>query len=127
MNGIVWRQHPTSGKWHAFAEDQASACKLTSKAVGEARPDVPPWPFACWKCCAELGIKASVTRVPEPETVVEEMRAEFVGGPFDGERLTLKVVRHSHREHTVLNTRYERPWIERAGRDLTAQATKEQT
>ena len=42
---------------------------------------------------------------------IEEMRAEFVGGPFDGERLTLKVVRESARDHRVLEVAYERPWI----------------
>ena len=45
------------------------------------------------------------------EQPIEEMKAEFVGGPFDGERITLKVVRESARDHRVLAVAYERPWI----------------
>jgi len=44
----------------------------------------------------------------------EEMFARFEGGPFDGERIPLKVVRTSRTEHDVLASSYER-------RDVAAQ------
>jgi hypothetical protein len=103
-NAVVWRKHPTSPKWHAFHGDGApSACGLTNKAVGDPRPDVPPWPDACWRCCQELGVKTNGKRVP----VDEEMEAEFIGGPLDGMRITLHVLREEPRL-TVLARTYER-------------------
>ena len=84
---VVWRKHPTSPKWHAYAPGQASACGLTDKAVGEGQTEVPPWPDACWRCCQELGVKTSGRRGPPRPPVVEPMMLEFIGGPLDGVRI----------------------------------------
>jgi hypothetical protein len=125
---VVWRKHPTSPKWHAYRVDVVgSACGLTNKAVGEGQTAVPPWPDACWRCCQVLGVTTS-TRCdppPTPKSVIEEMQAEFLGGPFDGELLTLKVVRESARNHRVLEVAYERPWIEQAARELATEGMSE--
>jgi hypothetical protein len=102
---VVWRQHPTRPKWHAFAPtDALSACGLTTKAVGEARPDVPPWPDACWRCCQALGVKTGGTRPPAPrEPEPEPMGIEFRDGPFDGVRVRdLQVVRHDATHFTIV-------------------------
>lgn len=87
---IRWRRHPTTGKFHAYeAPDRPSICGWTYKATGEGQREVPPWPDACWRCCKKLGVRTTGTRPTEPE----EMRVEFDGGPLDGVRLWVPVVR----------------------------------
>ena len=98
---VMWLQHPTTGKWHAYRPGQASACGFTNKTIGEGQAAVPPWPAACWRCCRVLGIKTSGARPTAPEP--EPMQIEFVGGPFDGVRLRdLRVVVHDATNFTVV-------------------------
>src|SRR2546427_2803666 len=106
---VVWRKHPTSPKWHAYAPGQASACGLTTKAVGEGQTAVPPWPDACWLCCQALGVKTSGTRLTAPRAPASEperMQVEFEGGPLDGARLHLDVVVESPTHIRVLESEY---------------------
>lgn len=95
---VRWRRHPASGKWHAYqSPDGASICRWTDKAIGEGQTEVPPWPDACWCCCKTLGVRPSGSR-PAPE----DMRVEFDGGPLDGVRLWVPVVRLSETEFRLI-------------------------
>src|ERR1700694_1796527 len=105
--GLRWHRHPVSGKWHAFTAKRPKAlCRSTTHRDGVAK-DTIPWGETCWSCLHACGIHEGPQ--PQPQRiVVEEMRARFEGGPFDGETLLLRVVRTSPVEHVVLEQAYDR-------------------
>lgn len=113
---VLWRPHPSSGKWHAYraVDSGRSACGLTSKADPDAPPSInaPEWPDSCWACCEKLRVRPPMPRAqPGPE--LEPAEAEIVqGGPLDGVRLRLGIIMRpptpdGRLRFTVIGSNYE--------------------
>jgi hypothetical protein len=121
---VMWRVHPATRKWHAWrADEECSVCRYTKVAEGETQAALPDVASRCRVCSSalRLPIREPPPGVVPPVPAYETMRAEFRGGPFDGETLMLKVIRTTATEHRVLAGTYSRseaaPW-----RDPTAMA-----
>lgn len=115
---VRWALHPSSRKFHAFREGVAqSVCGYTAIRL-ERREAPPAGSHVCRACLSVLKLPAPIQPTPASLPMItrrqsdqercESYVVEFVGGgPFDGVRLDLDVIREGPGMLRVLEQRHE--------------------
>lgn len=99
----------SSGKWHAFREDDArSVCTLVGRrAVTPAPEQEGTVRHRCYWCRRELGLAVRPSRHHPPPRLTPTL-VEFVGGRLDGSRIALLVEDEGPDSFRVVGQRFHR-------------------
>lgn len=103
---VMWRRSRL-GAWHAWRVDEdRSVCKKLAADRATTEPEqlmVDDGRALCWHCRRIVGV--AVKRADPPRTnEPDEMMVEFIGGPYDGRRMVLMMLRDGMRFRVLSGT-----------------------